>query len=1401
MKDTFRKSMSKTLVGIVVSTIVLGNQVEDVQAQENGDTLLRNAIYKNMKRDSVSKNIFVNDEKENASELVRVIVEVEAPAAAEVAGSAKASGQQINAAKSAQLPVMGEVKKIIGTDIKNSFGNLVNGFSIEVRRGELEKIENLPGVKNVTEVKKYNVDMNSAKELTQAENVWKDYGYQGEGMLISIIDTGIDHTHKDMRLDQDGKDKAKLSKSAAEEKIKTLGKGTYLSEKVPFGYNYADKNNTAKDNTDSMHGMHVAGIAAANGSDEEIKAGSAVDGVAPDAQLLAMKVFSNGPLSAGAYSDDIVAAIEDSVTLGADVINMSLGSSSGFMDSEDPQQIAIERATNAGVSVVVSAGNSQYSTAPYKFNSMTDIGIVGSPGVAKDTLQVANFENNSITSPALTLNVDGAKAGMFGYSQSDAPVYTAFKPDQQLEVVLCGYGAPGDFDGKDVKGKIALIERGGAKSAGFVEKKELARQAGAAGVIVYNNVRDTKAEEESYISMAANPNGTIPGLFIKRSSGLAIKGAIDAGKTVRLTFGAETISEANSGAGDFDSSTSWGVTPSLDFKPEISAPGGDIYSTVNDNKYETMSGTSMAAPHATGGQALIIQGIKKNNPSIKGRDLSRLARFTAINTAEVKMNKFDPTTPYSPRRQGAGMMQIENAIKNNVILTYKKDGNAVTALKEIGKTTTFELELENLGDKPVTYDVESLGVLTDQSDSISSMHYVEKINQASVKFDVSKVTVPAKGKAMVKATLDVADGVSTERFLEGFIKFNTADAPDLVMPYIGYYGDWSKEEILNIPMWETSTKDHHLYLTDANKRALKSTVVTQVTEGDKVYTSYLGYDGVTGKYNEPKIDKNTIAISPNGDKQGDVIIPSLYHLRNAKNTVVVVLDKDGKELGEVAKQSNIRKREYAKNPSRATLMDLTWDGSIYNKSTGKNEILPEGQYTIDIRSSVDLPNAKPQSFIVPVKIDLTAPKIEIKDVTKVSGNTYKLQWTMEDIQSNLEVGGATIFVDGKEVAVDWKKVNVENGVYSYDLDLTSGALEITVGALDRAQNLGVASKKVMINLPPAKVTFETAATGEFVSDSAETYVIKGKLNRPVKEFTIGGENVVLKDDLSFAHEVKLKQGMNQIGVYIKDFDDKVIAEYAIKGECDTISPVINLDVANVDNDKNTLTIAPNQKKINIKGKVSDNTFGYKFYINGDALINVSNSVAGIEYNERTFEKELDVKEGDIVQIKAVDLYGHETIKNLKVEIDNVAPAITISGVEDGKVYENSVTPEITVDDSKAIVELKLNGESYVKGTEIKKSGKYELQVSATDAVGNKSEKVVKFEIKEKAANNTGGANNGGTTSGGNTATTTGGTSNGTVTAGIPQAGAAMGATNTIAVGTILSVIGGAIFTLFRRKQK
>lgn len=1263
MKKNFRRGMSKTLVFLLATTAVANIQGPTAKAQDSVENKLRQAIYNNLSSEFSKSDKFAGTPKletpfndnsklntKDENEIVRVIVQLEKPSASETTKKAKASNSEIQAVKASQLPIINQAKNFDGAEIRHSYGNVINGFSMEVKRGELSKLEDLPGVKKVTEVEKFSVDMTSAKDLTQALNTWKDYGYQGEGMLVSIIDTGIDHTHKDMRLDADGLAQAKLSKAAVNEKIKALGRGTYLSEKVPFGFNYADKSNLAKDTTTSMHGMHVAGISVANGADEEVKTGKAVDGVAPDAQVLAMKVFSNGPLSASAFSDDVVAAIEDSVTLGADVINMSLGSSGGFMDPEDPQQIAIKKATDAGVVVVVSAGNSQYSTAPNKYSSMKDIGASGSPGVAKDTIQVANFEGNKITLPVLNLMVDGSKASTFGYMESDFKFYQSLKADGEYEVLDCGTGKPEDFQGKNIKGKIALIERGGNT---FIEKKLNAQKAGAIGAIIYNNER---ADAETYISMASDPQEKIPGAFVKRSSGVAIKTALNGGKKVLLKFGNDVIYEDNLNAGSFDSSTSWGIAPNLEFKPEIAAPGGDIYSTFNNDKYGIMSGTSMAAPHVSGAQALIVQAIKKANPNISGRDLSRLARFTSINTAEVKMDKDHPDTPYSPRRQGAGMIQIKDAIDNRVILTYKKDGNAVTALKEIGKVTEFDLELENMGDKPVTYEVSSLaGVLTDQEKSLNTMHYVVKLpqEQGNITFNSNTVTVPAKGKATVKATLKIADGVSPERFIEGFVKFIGKDVPDLVMPYVGYYGDWNKEEIINVPVWKFNDPS---FKAQEHNELPQSLMLTKATKGSKDAGEklkeyfYLGYNG-EDKDKNIILDPETIAISPNGDGEGDVIIPYLYHLRNAKSTSVVVLDKDGKELGTVATESNIKKKFYnsEKGKTPEAFNKLAWDGKLYNNKTGKYEVVPEGQYTIDIRSSVDLPNAKPQSFKVPVKIDLTAPKVSITGVSLIKDKSYKLQWTMKDNESSIEKNAYAVSVNN-EVLKDLKVAYDEaTGVYSTEITLPEGYANVSVASIDRAHNMAVDSYNHNLPSGPAEVTFDNVKDGAFETKDGETYTIKGKLNKPVKSFKIAGNAVTVKPDLSFEQEVKLSQGDNKISLYLEDLDGKVIADYSIKATCDTAKPVINFTTANISEDKTALFIGKDTNKVTIKGSVADNTYGYKFYINGKAIITVDNNVQGAKYNERIFAEEIAVKAGDIIAVKAVDNLGNETNYSLVVK--------------------------------------------------------------------------------------------------------------------------------------------------------
>jgi len=569
------------------------------------------------------------ESKENPDENIRIIVETDKDALKDIAPkemSLKEAAKDRNLINKIDkaIPLKEQVKNINPKiKIKKNYSILLNGFSAEVQRKDVEKIKELQGVKHVTIVKKYYPDMANAKTLTESEKVWAELGYKGEGMVVSIIDTGIDWTHKDMKVSN--KDKIRL-KSSDIENIQGA-KGKWYSEKVPYGYNFADDNTEVIDKTDSMHGMHVAGIVGANcQSEDEIKQNVGIKGVAPEAQLLAMKVFSNDPNGGGAFSDDIVAAIEDSVTHGADVINMSLGSTASFQDPNDAEQKAIKEAVDRGTSVIVSAGNSQYALAPYRIPGVNDTGLVGSPGLAEDSLQVASFENTKAVFTAMNAKI-GEENSLMPYTTSEVdPVGTL---EGEFEVVDCAKGTPEDFKGKSLSGKIALIQRGGLS---FVEKKKNAQFAKAKGVIVYNN-----DDDESFINMATDPAVKIPSIFLRYSDGAKLKAV-----GTKVSFNDQKMAVGNINAADMSDFTSWGPTPNLDFKPEITAPGGQIWSTVNNNKYENMSGTSMSSPHMAGSMALIRQHVNKleSEGKIKFNNTREKVEFTkklAVNTAKVMM--------------------------------------------------------------------------------------------------------------------------------------------------------------------------------------------------------------------------------------------------------------------------------------------------------------------------------------------------------------------------------------------------------------------------------------------------------------------------------------------------------------------------------------------------------------------------------------------------------------------------------------------------------------------------------------------------------------------------------------------------------------------------------------------
>ncbi|MDO5068327.1 MAG: S8 family serine peptidase, partial [Propionibacteriaceae bacterium] len=318
-----------------------------------------------------------------------------------------------------------------GFTLRRRFGNLVDGFSATLPKNRMRELASDPEVESVQKMKLYQPSMQTAGDLTQSVAARTGLDVDGSGIVVSVIDTGIDPGHQDMRLD-DGV-ATKLSPQ-----------GEHATLKVPYGWNYADENSNFIDTTASMHGMHVAGIVAANGGpDADALTNGRINGIAPNAQLLAMKVFSNDPSQRGAKEDDIIAAIEDSVKLGADVINMSLGIANGTNETSIGQGRAIAAAQAAGVQVIVAAGNDGLNGSPggneVDHTTMLDDGTMGNPASTAEALSVASVDNTHSLVPLARVR--------HGNDSLELPykLQTGQIDDQEHGIVHAGLGRPEDF--------------------------------------------------------------------------------------------------------------------------------------------------------------------------------------------------------------------------------------------------------------------------------------------------------------------------------------------------------------------------------------------------------------------------------------------------------------------------------------------------------------------------------------------------------------------------------------------------------------------------------------------------------------------------------------------------------------------------------------------------------------------------------------------------------------------------------------------------------------------------------------------------------------------------------------------------------------------------------------------
>ena len=222
-------------------------------------------------------------ERYDPDETIRVIVEMKAAPAYEVASTASTDALKSaeTAALKGQEATIQAVRKQLGLEPVHRTACLVNMVTYDIRRGDVKKLEELPGVVSVTEAVQYEVEMYTSKDMANVLEAWGmgETGYTGKGMTIAIIDTGVNYLHKDM---VQNPDTMKHTQAQMQEMIDDLGHGKWYSDKVPFGYSYISGNDNIL-NPDRIHGYHVAGISAANGDEED----GGIAGVAPDAQIFA----------------------------------------------------------------------------------------------------------------------------------------------------------------------------------------------------------------------------------------------------------------------------------------------------------------------------------------------------------------------------------------------------------------------------------------------------------------------------------------------------------------------------------------------------------------------------------------------------------------------------------------------------------------------------------------------------------------------------------------------------------------------------------------------------------------------------------------------------------------------------------------------------------------------------------------------------------------------------------------------------------------------------------------------------------------------------------------------------------------------------------------------------------
>ena len=876
--------------------------------------------------------------------------------------------------------------------VEREYSKALDGFALKAPAGALDAIRRANGVQAAFLEREGHVNDAAAVDAEGGTQAARTEGQdpanlsaqlmmhadqltqKGEGTVVAVIDTGVEMTHPAFSGTLTGTPAMTAADVEALTPQLGMGKtGIYYNEKFPFAYDYADDDADAapREGGSGFHGTHVAGIAAGNADK--------IVGTAPDAQIIVGKVTRSE--DDALLDSALLAALDDMVVLHPDVINLSLGWTAGMDNEADSVYDTVyKKLQEEGITVNAAAGNA-FSTGygnnsgkglPYA--SDPDTSVMDEPATYPSVVAVGSVEN------ALIRNAFTAAGMDIGYQRSrgmngEKVAYFSDLPAGTYEYVDAGFASVEDVAALKEKfpnglsGKIALVSRG---KMTYQKKVENLYDLHPAGVLVYNNV-----SVGSLIIMNLTTQD-VPAAFISQADGQAMLAAADHHLTI--AEGQVLHQSTTYEASEF---SSWGVTPDLRLKPEIAAPGGNVFSAIPNGAYEQTSGTSMATPQMAGISAIVLQRVQSDPlfASMSARQKADVVQNLIMGTARPLTDAAQTSGAlYSPRKQGAGLVDALAATTSSVYPTVVGAPEPSRPKADLGDGTKgwhFDVTLHNLSGVEATYELSSqalseivdggffTGSATDWRGKGVTVTYS---GAAAGSGEGASVTVPASGEVTVGVDIApgsefasyVADNAPNGTFLDGFVRFasKTDGEPDLAVPYLGFYGDWGKAPIFDA------------LASQGGAHTFASGIVNGVTGDSLGYNPLIKVGERTG---EPKADRYVISRST-ASGAPTVLEPRTGTLRSVHMLTSTYTNEAGETVFSATNHRNW-KSIYLTSTEEKTWVEAYHDSTAFDANAEKFARMPDGAYTLRIAASNDGPSRAEQSISYDFRLDTTAPVI------------------------------------------------------------------------------------------------------------------------------------------------------------------------------------------------------------------------------------------------------------------------------------------------------------------------------------------------------------------------------------------------------------------------------------------